>query len=84
MTGPLATVMRRPTGILPLCVLFFLSGACGLTYQVLWLRLLSLVFGVIFFLLEKFGVATKPVLQAVPPPPAADEPEEKRSRKAAK
>jgi spermidine synthase len=26
--------------------LFFLSGACGLTYQVLWLRLLSLVFGV--------------------------------------
>jgi spermidine synthase len=27
-------------------ILFFLSGACALTYQVLWLRLLSLVFGV--------------------------------------
>ena len=29
-----------------LLLLFFLSGACGLIYQVLWLRLLSLVFGV--------------------------------------
>lgn len=29
-----------------LLALFFSSGACGLTYQVLWLRLLSLVFGV--------------------------------------
>ena len=29
-----------------LLVLFFCSGACGLIYQVLWLRLLSLVFGV--------------------------------------
>ncbi len=29
-----------------LLLLFFLSGACGLLYQVLWLRLLSLVFGV--------------------------------------
>lgn len=29
-----------------LLVLFFCSGACGLVYQVLWLRLLSLVFGV--------------------------------------
>jgi spermidine synthase len=29
-----------------LLVLFFFSGACGLTYQVLWLRQLSLVFGV--------------------------------------
>jgi spermidine synthase len=27
-------------------LLFFFSGACGLIYQVLWLRLLSLVFGV--------------------------------------
>jgi spermidine synthase len=27
-------------------VLFFLSGISGLVYQVLWLRLLSLVFGV--------------------------------------
>ena len=27
-------------------MLFFASGACGLIYQVLWLRLLSLVFGV--------------------------------------
>lgn len=38
--------MRSPSGILPLGLLFFLSGVCGLTYQVLWLRLLSLVFGV--------------------------------------
>lgn len=29
-----------------LLVLFFFSGACGLTYQVLWLRQLSLIFGV--------------------------------------
>ena len=29
-----------------LSVLFFLSGACALVYQVMWLRLLALVFGV--------------------------------------
>jgi spermidine synthase len=29
-----------------LAVLFFLSGACALVYQVLWLRLLGLIFGV--------------------------------------
>ena len=29
-----------------LTVLFFLSGACALVYQVMWLRLLALVFGV--------------------------------------
>jgi spermidine synthase len=38
--------MRPRSSFLPLCLLFFLSGACGLTYQVLWLRLLALVFGV--------------------------------------
>lgn len=38
--------MRARSALLPLTLLFFLSGACGLTYQVLWLRLLSLVFGV--------------------------------------
>lgn len=38
--------MRPPSGFVPLCLLFFASGACGLTYQVLWLRLLALVFGV--------------------------------------
>jgi spermidine synthase len=33
--------------LLPLLtVLFFLSGACALVYQVMWLRLLALVFGV--------------------------------------
>jgi predicted membrane-bound spermidine synthase len=33
--------------VLPLLVfLFFCSGAAGLIYQVLWLRLLGLVFGV--------------------------------------
>ncbi len=38
--------MRRPSGFVTLCLLFFASGVCGLTYQVLWLRLLALVFGV--------------------------------------
>jgi spermidine synthase len=32
-----------------LLALFFCSGACGLLYQVLWLRLLSLVFGVTIY-----------------------------------
>jgi spermidine synthase len=32
--------------ILPLAVLFFASGACALIYQVMWLRMLALVFGV--------------------------------------
>jgi spermidine synthase len=32
-----------------LLVLFFCSGACGLIYQVLWLRLLALVFGVTIY-----------------------------------
>src|SRR6185503_712966 len=32
-----------------LLALFFLSGACGLVYQVLWLRKLSLVFGTTTF-----------------------------------
>jgi spermidine synthase len=32
--------------LLMLAALFFCSGACALTYQVLWLRLLGLVFGV--------------------------------------
>ena len=40
---------REPTrmrGLALVLVLFFASGACALTYQVLWLRLLGLVFGV--------------------------------------
>jgi spermidine synthase len=32
-----------------LLLLFFCSGACGLMYQVLWLRLLALVFGVTLY-----------------------------------
>ena len=32
--------------MLPLALLFFLSGIAGLVYQILWLRLLSLTFGV--------------------------------------
>jgi spermidine synthase len=32
-----------------LAALFFLSGICGLVYQTLWLRLLSLVFGVTIY-----------------------------------
>ncbi|WP_291987809.1 fused MFS/spermidine synthase [Luteitalea sp.] len=36
-----------PSWLLPLLlVLFFLSGFCALIYQTLWLRLLSLIFGV--------------------------------------
>ncbi|MGD9906769.1 MAG: fused MFS/spermidine synthase [Vicinamibacterales bacterium] len=38
--------MRSRSTFVALCLLFVCSGACGLTYQVLWLRLLSLVFGV--------------------------------------
>jgi len=42
---PLASV--RAAGLLwGLVALFFLSGACGLIYQVLWVRLLSLSFGI--------------------------------------
>jgi spermidine synthase len=38
---------RSPRWLLPLLfTLFFGSGACALVYQVMWLRLLSLVFGV--------------------------------------
>ena len=38
---------RSPRWLLPLLlILFFGSGACALVYQVMWLRLLSLVFGV--------------------------------------
>ncbi len=45
---PVAPDSRRsPRWLLPLLlVLFFASGACALIYQVMWLRLLSLVFGV--------------------------------------
>ena len=40
-------VERSPRWLLPLLLLlFFASGACALVYQVMWLRLLSLVFGV--------------------------------------
>ena len=45
---PVAPDSRRsPRWLLPLLlILFFGSGACALIYQVMWLRLLSLVFGV--------------------------------------
>jgi spermidine synthase len=44
---PRVDVPRRSAGLFPvLCLLFFASGACGLVYQQLWLRQLSLVFGV--------------------------------------
>ena len=32
-----------------LIVLFFLSGACGLVYEVVWMRMLTLVFGATAF-----------------------------------
>ena len=38
---------RSPRWLFPLLtILFFISGGCALVYQVMWLRLLSLVFGV--------------------------------------
>lgn len=44
---PTATAAVRATRLLPTLLLFvFLSGLAALVYQVLWLRLLSLVFGV--------------------------------------
>ncbi len=42
MRKPLADRLTVPV----LALLFFCSGACGLIYQVLWLRLLGLTFGV--------------------------------------
>ena len=46
MTDTLAS-QRSPRWLLPLLLLlFFGSGACALVYQVMWLRLLALVFGV--------------------------------------
>lgn len=46
MGTPSSAAMRSRSTFVALCLLFVCSGACGLTYQVLWLRLLSLVFGV--------------------------------------
>ena len=47
MTDTLASQQRSPRWLLPLLLLlFFGSGACALVYQVMWLRLLALVFGV--------------------------------------
>jgi spermidine synthase len=40
------SAVARARSFVFLLILFFFSGACGLTYQVLWLRQLSLVFGV--------------------------------------
>ncbi len=34
---------------LVILALFFLSGACGLTYEVVWMRMLTLVFGATAF-----------------------------------
>ncbi len=46
MTAP-PSATRSPRWLLPLLLaLFFASGACALIYQVMWLRLLALVFGV--------------------------------------
>jgi spermidine synthase len=41
-----AHAARHGPMLVPLLMLFFISGACGLIYQQLWLRQLSLVFGV--------------------------------------
>jgi spermidine synthase len=42
---------RAPEGSvrLAILVLFFLSGACGLVYEVVWMRMLTLVFGATAF-----------------------------------
>jgi spermidine synthase len=47
MVHPAASeTRRRGAPLAPLLLLFFLSGASALIYQVLWMRLLALVFGV--------------------------------------
>ena len=49
ITAPAASSVRRgeSAGLFSvMCLLFFASGACGLVYQQLWTRQLSLVFGV--------------------------------------
>lgn len=47
MSPPSQFPARHPAWLLPLLLLlFFGSGVCALVYQVMWLRLLSLVFGV--------------------------------------
>ena len=40
-----------PSGAMRLTILalFFLSGACGLVYEVVWMRMLTLVFGATAF-----------------------------------
>jgi spermidine synthase len=38
--------MRRPLSLVWVSILFFLSGATGLIYQTVWVRLLELYFGV--------------------------------------
>jgi spermidine synthase len=43
---PSADAPRSGARLAPLLLLFFLSGASALVYQVLWMRLLALVFGV--------------------------------------
>ncbi|HEY7060937.1 MAG TPA: fused MFS/spermidine synthase [Chloroflexota bacterium] len=57
MAAPTEALPRSPTAaatrgawlLRALLVLFFCSGISGLVYQVLWLRILSLVFGVTIF-----------------------------------
>jgi spermidine synthase len=68
-----------PARLVTLLALFFCSGACGLIYQVLWLRQLSLVFGVTVYaastVLSAFmgglalgSVAAAPLIRRVPRP----------------
>src|SRR5918999_165228 len=44
--GLMQATLFRSVPTAGLALLFFVSGACALVYQVLWLRLLGLVFGV--------------------------------------
>ncbi|MGH9346545.1 MAG: fused MFS/spermidine synthase [Vicinamibacterales bacterium] len=47
LPSSVSAARRAPASLLPaLAILFFFSGAAALVYQVLWLRLLGLVFGV--------------------------------------
>jgi len=68
-----------PARLITVLLLFFCSGACGLIYQVLWLRQLSLVFGVTVYaastVLAAFmsglalgSVAAAPTLRRLPRP----------------
>ncbi len=47
--GPVAIRSQTNNVLVIILILFFLSGACGLVYEVVWMRMLTLVFGATAF-----------------------------------